>query len=103
MRSRPFDLQAHLSETRGRVLRVDTCNSEDIGRVFVAVDCGLDTPAEDAVAAADLPADVVLEEVGLSHRRTFGGVHLVGWTWTIKGWREGARSSLADGCVEALQ
>lgn len=99
MRSRQIDTDTFIAQTRGRVLSVQDFSSRTTGHVFVMVDCGLDTSEE---AAAGVTREDAIESVELSHRRTFGGVELIGWTWTIQAWREGAQSSLATGCVEDL-
>lgn len=102
MRSRRIDTETLVAQTRGRVLTVQDLSSTVTGRVFVMVDCGLDTPADAALAAASMSREDAIESVELSHRRTFGGVELIGWTWTISAWRDGARSSITSGCVEDL-
>lgn len=102
MKSSRIDLASLIAAERGKVTHVRKIERPEYGHTYVTVDCGLDTPPEVALAAAGLSDDDTVEDVDFAHRRTFGGVQVCGWVYTVKAWATGARSSLATGCVESL-
>lgn len=85
-----------------RITNIEDLSHEKIGSLYLTVDCDIDTPADAVLAAcADFLGESLIEECSLGHRRRYGAF-LVGWVYTIRAWRPGARSTLATGYVEDI-
>ena len=95
-------MQLQPATTDTRITNIENLSHEKIGCLYLTVDCEIGTPADAALAAcADFLGDASVEECSLGHRRRYGAI-LVGWVYTIRAWREGARYELSTGRAAAI-